>query len=132
MPESNWATTDYNSSYVWAAENADSTDDGEMLANNFRCRQIILATRIVYEKYQSLLGVGIQNQVETLLKNAERLWLQATCSDSTGVGPDPIERITAEQNVLTAQKNCSQVLKIIGVVIKEVNGSQIQVDLQTK
>ncbi|MFX0175304.1 MAG: hypothetical protein ACFE85_03625 [Candidatus Hodarchaeota archaeon] len=132
IPECNWANAEYNSSFTWAAKNSDSTDDGEMLANNFRCRQIIFATRIIYKKYESLLPVENRTLIEKKFESAEKLWLQATCSDSTGVGPDPIERITAEQNVLKAQKNCSQILQIIADNIEEVNVSRIQVDLLTE
>jgi len=132
IPECNWANTEYNSSYTWAAKNSDSTDDGEMLANNYRCRQIIYATRIIYEQYKNFIGIENRTIIEKKFESAEKLWLQATCSDSTGVGPDPIERITAELNVLIAQKNCSQVLQIIADNIMELNVTQIQVDLSTQ
>ena len=132
LPESNWNTAEYNSSFLWMGHNGDSTDDGELLANNYRCRQIILATRILYEKYKSQLSSLIQTLIESKFLNAERLWLQATCSDSTGVGPDPIERFTAEQNVLIAQQNCSQIINTISENVNEVNTSLLQVDLLTK
>ncbi|MFW9936329.1 MAG: hypothetical protein ACFFD5_01665 [Candidatus Thorarchaeota archaeon] len=132
IPECNWANAEYNSSYTWAAKNSDSTDDGEMLANNYRCRHIIYATKMIYEKYKTFIAIENQTLIEIKFESAEKLWLQATCSDSTGVGPDPIERITAEQNVLTAQKNCSEILQIIANNIVEVNVSQIQVDLLTE
>jgi len=132
IPESNWATTEYNSSYIWAANNGDSTDDGEMLANNYRGRQIIYATHIIYEKYKSFLGFTDQSLIELKFEYAEKLWLQATCSDSTGVGPDPIERVTAEQNILIAEENCSQILQIIANNVEEANVSQLQVDLKTE
>jgi hypothetical protein len=132
IPECNWANAEYNSSYTWAAKNSDSTDDGEMLANNYRCRQILYATRIIYENYKSSISTENQTLIENKFESAEKLWLQATCSDSTGVGPDPIERITAEQNVLIAQKNCSQILQIIADNVIDMNVSRIQVDLRTE
>ncbi len=132
MPECNWTPTNYNSSYTWAANNKGSADDGEILANNYRCRQIILATRIIYEKYKRYLGTGNKTLIEARLKNAERLWLQATCSDSTGLTPRALERITAEGNVLSAQKKCAQILQIIAENVATVNVSRLQVDLKTK
>ncbi len=128
IPECNWANVEYNSSYTWAAKNSDSTDDGEMLANNYRCRQIIFATKIVYEKYKSGLSSENRSIIESYIIQAEKLWLQATCSDSTGVGPDPIERYTAELNVLNAQMFCSQILQILADRVPELNVTQIQVD----
>ena len=130
IPECNWGTTKYNSSYIWAANNGDSTDDGEMLANNYRCRQIISATREIYNQYGGSLGNDNQTLIQAKFTEAEKLWLQATCTDSTGIGPDPIERVTAESNVLTAQKNCSQILTILADNVADLNVDQIQVDLR--
>ncbi|MGV9171313.1 MAG: hypothetical protein ACOC35_01925 [Promethearchaeia archaeon] len=133
IPECNWGTTKYNSSYIWAANNGDSTDDGEMLANNYRCRQIISATRKIYNKHKNnpSLSAGNKTAIEKKFTQAEKLWLQATCTDSTGIGPDPIERVTAESNVLITQKNCSQILSILAENIPELNVEKLQVDLRT-
>jgi hypothetical protein len=129
IPECNWANTKYNSSFTWAAKNSGSTDDGEMLANNYRCRQIIYATKIVYQKYKSFIVFENQSVIENNFYQAEKLWLQATCSDATGVGPDSIERYTAELNVLKAQLLCSQILQMLANYVAELNVTQIQVDL---
>lgn len=133
IPECNWGTTKYNSSYIWAANNGDSTDDGEMLANNYRCRQVILATREVYEEYKSDPGLSSKDKssIEAKFHAAEKLWLQATVTDSTGIGPDAIERVTAEGNVYKAQLNCSQILTILAKKVAGVPTSRMQVDLQT-
>ncbi len=132
IPESNWNTADYNSSYIWMANNQGSSDDGEVLANNYRCRQDISATRIVCDKYKNSIPLGTQKKIEEALFEAERLWLQATCTDSTGLTPRYYERITAEQNVLTAQKLCAQSLQRLANNVKTLNVSRIQVDLKTK
>jgi hypothetical protein len=87
IPETHWGTTKYNSSYIWAANNGDSTDDGEMLANNYRCRQIILATRKIYETYKNNVSAANQTIIENKFRMAERLWLQATVTDATGIRP---------------------------------------------
>lgn len=131
IPECNWNSIDYNSSKKWMAQNSGSTDDGEVLANNYRCRQIIMATREIYEQYKAQL-VDNKTIIENKLEMAEKLWLQATCSDSTGLTPRDYERITAEGNVLIAQNNCSQVLQIIRDEIPELDVSKLQVDLKTK
>jgi len=131
IPECNWGTTKYNSSYIWSANNGDSTDDGEMLANNYRCRQILLATRKIYETYKSSVSVGNRSIIEEKLEYAEKKWLQATVTDSTGIGPDAIERVTAENNVLTAQENCSQILQILANEIEDLDVDKLQVDLKT-
>ncbi|MFO8019994.1 MAG: hypothetical protein R6U96_15320 [Promethearchaeia archaeon] len=131
IPECNWGTTKYNSSYIWAANNGDSTDDGEMLANNYRARQIISATREVYDQYNENLDDGNKTLIEEKFKQAEKLWLQATCTDATGIGPDPIERVTAESNVLTAERNCSQILSILADNFPdELDSPKLQVDLR--
>jgi len=133
IPECNWGTTQYNSSYIWAANNGDSTDDGEMLANNYRCRQIIMATREVYKQFKNDPGMTSNNrsQIKNIFEVAEKLWLQATCTDSTGIGPDATERITAEGNIFSAEKKCAQILEIIANQVPQLNVSRIQVDLQT-
>ncbi len=130
--ESNWGTTKYNSSYIWMANNGDSTDDGELLANNYRCRNIIKSTKIIYEAYKSFLNSSEKALIESKFKMAEKLMLQAMVTDATGIGPDPIERVTAEGNVLTAENNCSQIIKIIADKVKALNVSRIQVDLKTR
>ncbi len=134
IPECNWGTTKYNSSYIWAANNGDSTDDGELLANNYRCRQILLATRAIYDVYESNLSLtqGDKDLIDEKFEEAEKLWLQATCTDATGIGPDAIERITAEGNVYRAEQNCSQILKILADKIPLLNVTKIQVDLDSK
>ncbi|MHA1343507.1 MAG: hypothetical protein ACTSQG_05945, partial [Promethearchaeota archaeon] len=116
-----------------AANNGDSTDDGEMLANNYRCRQIIKATKEIYYKYKNNPGVSLNNRtrIEQLITQSERLWLQATCTDSTGIGPDATERVAAETNIFYAEKKCASVLKILAKQVSELNVSRIQVDLKT-
>lgn len=133
IPECNWGTTMYNSSYIWAANNGDSTDDGELLANNYRCRQIILATRVIYNQYKNHPNVTPSDRtaIDDKFEMAEKLWLQATCTDATGIGPDPVERLTAEGNVLIAERNCSQILEILANRVSALNVSKIQVDLKT-
>ncbi len=131
IPECHWGTTKYNSSYIWAANNGDSTDDGEMLANNYRCRQIILATRKIYETYKNNVSSANQTIIENKFRMAERLWLQATVTDATGIGPDAIERLTAEENVYIAEKNCSQIIEIISYNVSAVDVQKLQVDLKT-
>jgi len=93
---------------------------------------VIKATRIVYEKYKKYLGTENRSVIESIFKSAEKLWLQATCSDSTGLTPRAIERITAEQNVLTAQKKCAQILQIIADNVAELNVTKLQVDLMSE
>ncbi len=132
IPECNWGTTKYNSSYIWAANNGDSTDDGELLANNYRCRQIIFSTRKVYEQFEGSISTPMKELILEKFEEAEKLWLQATCTDATGIGPDSIERITAEGNVYHAEQNCSQILKILADQIPlQLNVSRLQVDLKT-
>lgn len=132
IPESNWNTAEYNSSYIWMANNKGSCDDGEMLANNYRCRQIIFTTETVYEKYRNLLPPRTQNSIEEKFYEAERLWLQATCTDSTGLTPRYYERIKAEENVLRAQKLCAQIMQILANNINILNVNRVQVDLKSK
>ncbi|MHA1150951.1 MAG: hypothetical protein ACTSR8_22245 [Promethearchaeota archaeon] len=131
IPECNWGTTKYNSSYIWAANNGDSTDDGELLANNYRCRNILIATRLVYDHYKASLSEVNRTIITNKFEYAEKKFLQATVTDATGIGPDPIERITAEKNVLEAQKNCSQILQILADNFDEINVMKIQVDLES-
>ncbi|MHA1723836.1 MAG: hypothetical protein ACTSXH_03210 [Promethearchaeota archaeon] len=131
IPESNWNTADYNSSYTWCSNNRGSSDDGEVLANNYRCRQIILATRTIYERYKNAISLGIQGRIETLFLEAEKAWLQATCTDSTGLTPRYYERQKAEDNILFAQKKCAQILRILGNNVNSLNRTCIQVDLKT-
>lgn len=133
IPECNWGTTKYNSSYIWAANNGDSTDDGEMLANNYRARQYITATRHIYEDsaVQAALSNDNKTAIDSKLTRAEKYWLQATCTDATGIGPDSYERYTAEQNVNQSAILCSEILEIIGHEYPEFNSTQLQVDLNT-
>jgi len=132
IPECNWVTTDYNSSYIWAVNNGDSSDDGTILANNYRCRNIITATRELVNLYFDFLDPANKSMISNKLQMAERLWLQATCTDSTGIGPDPLERHTAMVNVITAEKNCSQILKILAENFNELDVNLLQFDLKNK
>jgi len=131
IPESNWNTADYNSSYTWCSNNRGSSDDGEVLANNYRCRQIIRATHTIHEKYKNVISIKTQRRIEALFLEAERAWLQATCTDSTGLTPRYYERQKAEDNILFAQKKCAQILRILGNNVNLINRSRIQVDLKT-
>ncbi len=131
IPECNWGTTRYNSSYIWAANNGDSADDGIILANNYRCRNIITATKGLVTQYYSLLDITNQTIIADKLQMAEKLWLQATCTDSTGIGPDPLERHTAMANIITAEKNCSQILQILADNFNELDVNLLQYDLKT-
>jgi hypothetical protein len=130
IPESNWNSVDYNSSELWMANNKGSTDDGELISNNYRFRQILSATRQIYEQNKALL-VNNKTIIDAKFEMAEKLWLQATCTDSTGLNPRHYERITAERNILIAEQNCSQILQIIADEVPNLNVSQIQVDLKT-
>ncbi|MFX1571862.1 MAG: hypothetical protein ACFFB0_03860 [Promethearchaeota archaeon] len=132
IPECNWGTTRYNSSYIWAANNGDSADDGIILANNYRCRNIIIATKGILNQYYDLLDIANQTIITEKLQMAEKLWLQATCTDSTGIGPDPLERHTAMANIITAEKNCSQILTILADNFNEIDVNLLQYDLKTE
>lgn len=133
IPECNWGCTKYNSSYIWTANNGDSTDDGEMLANNYRARQIMLATRTIYDEYKFGHGLSVSEriEIEQMFNTAEKLWLQATVTDSTGIGPDATERITAEGNVLKVEQYCAEILKELATKLPSLNVDHFQVDLDT-
>jgi hypothetical protein len=128
-----WGPTKYNTCFTWFGDNSGNVDDGDMLASNYRGRNVLAATRILNETYFHLLPPASQQKVNAYLNQAIRSMLLAMVTDTTGINPNPTEREYGYKNILTVFQNCSQVVNEFILNIPDLNGlNQIQVQLASK
>ncbi len=128
-----WGPTKYNTCFTWYGDNSGNVDDGHMLANNYRGRNVVAATALLNETYWDQLDSTNQTLVKNLLDDAIKAMLLAMVTDTTGINPRPLEREYGYWNIQKAFLNCSEVVKIFIDNIPALNGSDIlQVDLDSQ
>ncbi|MHA1819605.1 MAG: hypothetical protein ACTSU2_17040 [Promethearchaeota archaeon] len=128
-----WGPTKYDTCYVWFGDNSGNVDDGDMLSDNYRGRNILEATMILNETYWNSLDPANRTLVNQLLNSASRSLILAMVTDTTGINPNPTEREYGYTNIRNVFLNCSEVVKIYTENIPQLAGAtQIQIDLATK
>jgi hypothetical protein len=125
-----WGPTKYNTCFTWFGDNSGNVDDGDMLASNYRGRNVLMATLALNDTYYSQLPPASQMIVNECLNQAIRSMLLAMVTDTTGINPNPMEREYGYANILTVFQNCSQVVDEFVSQIPELNGlDRIQINL---
>jgi hypothetical protein len=127
-----WGPTKYNTCFTWYGDNSGNVDDGAMLSNNYRGRNVLMATKILSAQYYDQLASVNQTLVNILFSQATRAMLLAMVTDTTGINPNPLEREYGYDNIRTTFLNCSEIVRIYLENIPALAGAtQLQVDLKT-
>jgi hypothetical protein len=124
-----WGPTKYDTCFIWFGDPSGSVDDGDMLASNYRGRNILNATYTLNQTYGNLLSDANRALVKTLLDQATRALLLSMVTDTTGINPRDYEREYGYSNVQKVFQNCSEVVKIFVDNIPALAGAtKLQVD----
>ncbi len=133
-----WGPTKYNTAFTWFGDNAGNTDDGALLATNFRTQLILRATKWLNDTFGSLI---ISNQTATArirwyFANATRCMLKAMVTDTTGINPSTQEREYGYANTFACISNCSAIIQNLQWALLDIGAHPtftsadiIQVDL---
>lgn len=133
QPSTHWGPTKYDTCYIWYGNGNGNVDDGDMLADNYRGRNVLAATLQLNNSYYNQLSSPNQITVNKLLNQAMRSLINAMVTDTTGITPNTLEREYGYNNIRTVFLNCSSVVKIYCENIGELAGiQQIQMNLADK
>ncbi|HMF34044.1 MAG TPA: hypothetical protein VKK79_21645 [Candidatus Lokiarchaeia archaeon] len=134
-----WGPTKYDTCFPWYGDNSGNTDDGAMLATNFRAQLVLHATTWLNDTYGSVIAGNSSaiQQINWDYANASRSMLKAMGTDTVGINPETIEREYGYSNSFFCLANCSDIIRILQWNLNNLNqyldlagASQFQVDLQ--
>ncbi len=134
-----WGPTKYNTAFTWFGDNAGNTDDGALLATNFRAQLILRATQWLNDTYGPLITSNetASMRIRWYFANATRSMLKAMVTDTTGINPSTQEREYGYSNTFMCIANCSAIIQHLQWALLDLgehpaftSADLIQVDLQ--